>query len=318
MNGHRWVPAILVLVATSLAGATLLAQGAQPYAPRVTPWGDPDLQGTWPGGPLMAVPFERPPAFGARTELTDEELSQRDAGVQAFLQADGPGVGPPSHWFEAGDSVPQTSLVIDPPDGRLPPLTDDGARRAKEWRASADANHPYEQPADFRLYDRCITRGVLGSAFPNIYSAGMQILQAPGLVVIRHEMIHESRIIPLDGRSRLAPAIRSYMGNARGRWDGDTLVVETTNFNGRTGSYGRNGDGNPTSEALRLVERFRLVDANTLQYEVTVEDPRTFTGPWTVAFPLPRDDDYVIYEYACHEGNRAMRNILSERRAAED
>ena len=168
-----------------------------------------------------------------------------------------------------------------------------------------------------RPYDRCITRGVLGSAFPNVYSAGMQILQAPGVVIVRHEMIHEARVIPLDRRPHLPAAIESYMGDPRGRWDGDTLVVETTNFNGKTGSYARNGDGNPTTRALRLVERFRLTDADTLQYEVRVEDPQTWVRPWTVAFPLLRDDSYILYEYACHEGNYAIRHILSAARAAE-
>jgi hypothetical protein len=145
----------------------------------------------------------------------------------------------------------------------------------------------------------------------------MQIHQAPGVVIVRHEMIHEARVIPLDGQPHLPAAIQSYMGDPRGRWEGETLVVETTNFNGKTGSYGRNGDGNPTTTALRLVERFRLTDMDTLQYEVRVEDPQTFVRPWTVAFPLRRDDRYVLYEYACHEGNYAVRHVLSAARAAE-
>jgi hypothetical protein len=145
----------------------------------------------------------------------------------------------------------------------------------------------------------------------------MQIHQAPGFVVIRYEMIHEARIIPLDGRPHLGKALRSYMGDSRGRWEGDALVVETTNFNGRTGSYARNGDGNPTSTALRLIERFRLRDARTLLYEVRVDDPETWVRPWRVAFPLTRDDKYVMYEYACHEGNYALKNILSAARAGE-
>ena len=139
----------------------------------------------------------------------------------------------------------------------------------------------------------------------------------PGFLVIRHEMIHETRIIPLDGRPHLSPAIRSYMGDSRGRWEGRTLVVETTNFNGRTGSRGRNGNGNPTSPALRLTERFTRLDADTLRYEVRVDDPETWTRPWTVAFPLTRDPGYTMYEYACHEGNYAVRNILSAARAGE-
>ena len=143
----------------------------------------------------------------------------------------------------------------------------------------------------------------------------MQIMQVPGLVVIRYEMIHETRLIPLDDRPHLGPALRSYMGDPRGRWDGNTLVVETTNFNGRTGSYARNGNGNPTSDALRLVVRFTLVGANTLQYRVTVHDPPTWVNPWSVAFSLTRDDAYPLYEYACHEGNYAMANMLEGARA---
>ena len=153
--------------------------------------------------------------------------------------------------------------------------------------------------------------------FPAGYNNAYQIVQVPGYVVIASEMIHETRIIPLDGRPHIAPAIRSYMGDPRGRWEGRTLVVETTNFNGRTGSLARNGNGNPTSEALRLVERFTRRDGDTLDYSVTVEDPRTWTRSWTVAFPLTRDPDYTMYEYACHEGNYAIRNILSAFRAAE-
>jgi len=190
-------------------------------------------------------------------------------------------------------------------------------RRAQEWARRSAPSYAYAGPEEMRPYDRCITRGVLGSAFPNIYSTGMQILQAPGLVVIRHEMIHETRVIPVDPRPHLSDAVRSYMGDPRGPWEGDTLVVETTNFHAATGSLGRNGDGNPTSEALRLVERFRLRDPDTLQYEVRIEDPRTWTRPWTVAFPLPRDETYAIYEYACHEGNYAVANVLSAARVRE-
>jgi hypothetical protein len=281
-------------------------------APR-TPWGDPDLQGIWPSGPLMAVPFERPEDLAARAALTDEEVAARAAELEASIDST---TNTPAHWFEIGRESDLVSLVVDPADGRVPPLTPEGARRARVWRTTSAPAYPYAGPEDLRPYDRCITRGVLGSAFPNIYSAGMQILQSPGLVIIRHEMIHETRIIPLDGRPHVSEAIRPYMGDPRGRWEGDTLVVETTNFNGKTGSYGRNGDGNPTSEALRLVERFRLSDADTLQYEVTIEDPLTWLRPWTVAFPLTRDEDYAIYEYACHEGNYAMANMLQAARAA--
>jgi hypothetical protein len=309
------------LMITGIIAATvaLRAQGV----PR-TPWGDPDLQGIWPSGALISVPFERPPEFGTRARLTDEEFAQRAAGLQRQAEADGqefgaaaPGsVNPPSHWLENGRASRQASLVVDPSDGRLPPLTADGARRAQAW-PSTNPEVPYARAQDFNIYDRCITRGVLGSMFPNIYNSGMEIQQAPGLVAIRHEMVHETRIIPVDGRRPLSSAIRSYMGDSRGRWEGQTLVVETANFNGRTGSLGRNGNGNPTSEDLRLVERFTRRDAETLDYSVTVHDPRTWTRPWTVAFSVTRDPGYVMYEYACHEGNYAIANILRGFRAVE-
>ena len=317
-RGMRYLFVAAAVVIASLTGA---AQSV----PR-TPWGDPDLQGTWPSGALITVPFERSSALGTRAELTDKEFAQRAADVERQAQADavefttpapgGGGVNPPSHWLESGRASRQASLIVDPPDGRLPPMTEDGARRAKAWPSTNPAVG-YARAQDFNIYDRCVTRGVLGSTFPNIYNSGIEILQAPGVVVIRYEMIHETRIIPVDGRRRLAPGIRSYMGDARGHWEGAALVVETTNFNGKTGSLARNGNGNPTSEALRLVERFTRRNADTLDYSVVVTDPQTWTKPWTVAMSLTRDRDYVMYEYACHEGNYAIANILRGFRAAE-
>jgi hypothetical protein len=310
-----------LLVVGMIAVASMAA--STQTVPR-TPWGDPDLQGIWPSGALISVPFERPAEFGTRARLTDQEFAERAAGLERQAEADaqefsagGAGsVNPPSHWLENGRASRQASLVVDPPDGRLPPMTADGARRAQAW-PSTNPDVPYARAQDFNIYDRCITRGVLGSMFPNIYNSGMEILQAPGFVVIRHEMVHETRIIPLDGRPHLSSVVRSYMGDSRGRWEGQTLVVETTNFNGKTGSLGRNGNGNPTSEDLRLVERFTRRDAETLDYTVTVNDPRTWTRPWTVAFSLTRDPGYAMYEYACHEGNYAIANILRGFRAAE-
>jgi hypothetical protein len=188
-------------------------------------------------------------------------------------------------------------------------MTDEGAKRAKTWPNGNPAGG-FTDLSSFTLYERCITRGVLGSAFPNIYGSSAEILQTPGFVVIRYEMIHETRVIPLDGRPHLPGAIRSYMGDPRGHWEGATLVVETTNFNGKTGSYARNGNGNPTSEALRLVERFTRRDAGTLDYAVTVEDPRTWTRPWTVSMRLTHDPTAAVVEYACHEGNQVVSNLL--------
>jgi hypothetical protein len=308
----------IVVVGLTLAFAVRAFAQAADSMPR-TPWGDPDLQGMWPGGSVVMVPFERAEELGTRTELTAEEhaaLEQRIAALTERLATTGTGYSP-AVFGEIGRPPRQASLVVDPENGRLPPMTADGERRAAEWKAKAAPTYPHVSVEDFRPYDRCISRGVLGSAFPNIYASVMWILQTPGFVIINHEMVHETRVIPLDGRPHIAETIQQWMGDSRGRWEGDTLVVETTNFNGRTGSYGRNGDGNPTSEALRLVERIRRLDDQTLSYEVRVEDAETWTRPWTVAFSLPRDDDYVIYEYACHEGNYALVNILRTVRAAE-
>jgi hypothetical protein len=315
-----------LLTVTAIVAASAILAAAQTQTLPRTPWGDPDLQGIWPSGPLNAVPFERPKELGLRAQFTDAEFAERAAAMEKQAAADAaefvaPGgavtvpLGP-SHWLESARASRQTSLIVDPPDGRLPPMTEDGVKRAREW-PSTNPTVGYARAQEFNIYDRCITRGVLGSAFPNIYSSGMEIMQVPGLVVIRHEMVHETRIIPLDGRPHLPPAIRSYMGDARGRWEGTTLVVETTNTNGLTGSLGRNGNGNPTSTALRLVERFTRRDRDTLDYSVVIDDPQTWTRPWTVAFPLIRDDAYTIFEYACHEGNYAIPNMLRAFRATE-
>jgi hypothetical protein len=320
-----WLVAALLLVSLGLRRAADAGQrparGGEEASYARTSWGDPDLQGVWTSGPMIDVPFERPAEMGPRATLTDEEFARRVASNQrqreALQAVAGTGRTPPSgppDWNEPGTPSRQASLIVDPPDGRLPSLTSDGARRAGEWRQRGART---DRPEDLNPYDRCITRGVLGSIFPNIYSSGSQILQTPEYVVIHHEMIHEVRIVPLDGRPHLPDGIRLYMGDPRGRWEGHSLVVETTNFNGKTGSYARNGNGNPTTVRLRLVERYTRTSAHTMQYEVRVEDRGTFTAPWTVAFPLTLDPAYRMFEYACHEGNYALANILRGARAAE-
>jgi hypothetical protein len=332
MWGQSKFGAVLVAI-VAMSGTMAMAQtegavqeggaGGSAGAPH-TPWGHPDLQGVWTSGPMSTVPFERAKEMGTRAVLNDEEFAKRVAASQRDVASDrepvkasnGDGLGAPSHWnaAERGKPSMQASLIVDPPNGRLPELTEDGARRARRWKETA--GQP-AGPEELNPYDRCITRGVLGSAFPNIYNSAERIFQTPEDVVIHHEMIHETRIIPVDGRPHRSAAIRSYMGDSRAHWEGSTLVVDTTNFNGQTGSYARNGNGNPTSEQLHLTERYTLTDPNTLQYEVRVDDPETFTAPWTVAFPLTRADDYAIYEYACHEGNYALVNILSGARETE-
>jgi hypothetical protein len=308
------------------------------YTPPRTPWGDPDLQGVWPGTEMVGVPLQRPEQFGTRNVLTEEEFQQRVRQAQqteesALAEIDvfkvdtgnagsvGSPTSPPPHWLERGKPSRQASLIVDPPDGRQPPLSAEGKARATEQQRLAQARRERLQGreadtyTDRSLYDRCITRGVLGSILPVIYNNGNEIVQAPGYVAIRNEMIHETRIVPLDRRPHLSSAMKSYMGDSRGWWDGHTLVVETTNLNGRNG-VGGNGGGQ-TSDRIKLTERFTLVGADTLQYQVTIDDPGTWSQPWTIAFPWKRDESYGMFEYACHEGNYAMFNILRGSRAAE-
>jgi hypothetical protein len=319
-----------VVAAATLSMSILgVAQGA--YVTPRTPWGDPDLQGIWPSTHMVGVPLERPSELGTRAMLTDEEFKNRQSQNARQAAADdeefvapagagrggGDGTGPPSHWGERGRPQRQSSLIVEPADGRMPAMTPDGEKRmADRARRSSTGEGPFNAPSDLDYYDRCISRGVLGGILPVVYNNGTEIVQAPGYVVIRYEMIHEARVIPLDARASVAGAIRQYSGDARGRWDGETLVVETTNFNGTIGVTG-NGRLRPTSDGLRMVERFTRTGPDTLQYRATVTDPNTWTAPWTVTFPLERDDSYGFYEYACHEGNNAMRNILSGARAAE-
>jgi hypothetical protein len=276
---------------------------------------------------MVGVPFERPAQLAGRTEVSDEEFAQREAQAKRQATADteefvstaaraGDGTGPPSHWLEHGKPSRQASLVVEPADGKLPPMTPEGTRRIASTKNTYVMFSGFADFHDLGPYDRCISRGVLGSTFPVIYNNGNEILQFPGYVVIRYEMIHETRVIPLDGRPHLSRNIKSYMGDARGHWEGNTLVVHTANLNGKTGAQA-NGNNAMMSDAVELTERFTRTAPDTIQYEVTVDDPRTWTRPWKVAFPLRRDPNYKIFEYACHEGNHAMSNILSAARAED-
>ena len=319
------------------AQAPAKADGSKPQGkawthPR-TPWGDPDIQGLWPSTNVAGAPFERPEQFAGRAVLTDEEFSARskefaadaervkqgtEAGAKIAPPPDGDSGGGPAHWGERWERKPTrlASLVVEPADGKIPPMTPEGRLRSQTaWRDSFGTG-PWNGPEDLGPYDRCITRGVLGSMFPSAYNNGNQIVQSPGYVVIRTEMIHEARVIPVDGRPHLPQTMKSYMGDSRGRWDGNTLIVETTNFNGDTGARG-NGNNFPMSQSLRLIERFTRLDADTLQYEVTIDDPKTWVRSWKVAYPLKLDPDYQLFEYACHEGNYGLQNILTGARATD-
>jgi hypothetical protein len=284
-----------LLFVVALAVTTVLVQGENWNPPR-TPWGDPDLQGHWPSVEMLGVPLERPANLGEKAALTDEELAKLPAQRRTPNANDVFFGESRAHWREYGKPQRQTSLIVDPPDGRLPPLTPDGAKRAAalptEGRGLLDG------PESASPMARCLSRGVFGSMMPIGNSSGNEIIQAPGLVVIRNEMIHETRFVSLDGRPHVGSSIRSYMGDSRGRWEGHTLAVETVNFN-------ENGAGPNrlfTADA-RLRERFTRIDPQTIRYEATVDDPRTWTRPWTAAFPLKQDPTYYLFEFACHEGN---------------
>jgi hypothetical protein len=317
----------------ALAVAPLAGQSKSTYKPPRLPWGDPDLQGVWPGTDMVGVPLQRASNFGERNLLTDEEFKARQAAAARQTDEDnadfnidkvtseqeargtvGGPVSPPPHWLERGKPSYQASLIVDPPDGRLPPQTPEGQARFRAKQAARDGRGPADSYEDRSLYDQCITRGVMGSILPVIYNNGNQLLQAPGLVVLRNEMIHETRFFYTDGRPHVSSKIRTYMGDSRARWDGDTLVVETTDMLDRNG-IGGNGGGQPFSDALKITERFTRVDANTIDYRATIDDPKTYTRPFTLQFPWHRDNTYGMYEYACHEGNHSLFNILSGARA---
>ena len=316
------VTLLVVLGAAGTARAAPAVAG-QNYVPPRTPWGDPDIQGVFTSDDSLGVGIERRPEFGDRLFLTEEEYEARvrqgaesSRALGEEFEAEDPrvGTGPPSHWSERGDEASrQTSLVIDPPDGRIPPLTPLGESRPRLGEFEPTSPQSWE---DFTLYIRCITRGVTGSILPVIYGNGTRIVQAPGYVAIASEMIHEARVIPLDGRPHVGADIRMYMGDSRGRWEGDTLVVETRNLTDKTG-VANNGGGNRHTEDMVITERITRTGPDRVYYQATVDDPRTWTAPWTVGFPLVEKSDYQIYEYACHEGNKQMRHMLSAARSEE-
>jgi hypothetical protein len=289
--------------------------------PPKTPHGDPDLQGIWTS--TTTTPFERPPQFGDRLFLTDKEVADVERNLERQLAADSQetapasgrvNTGPPGHWTErASRASRQTSLVVEPADGRVPVNAAAEARRDHDLKHASDS-YEYMSP-----WDRCITRGMPAGMFPGGYGNVYRIVQSPGYVMILAEMIHEARVIPTDGRPRAN--IRQWNGDSRGRWEGNTLVVETTNYNNKgwiaTNPATGRIKGIPQSEALNVIERFTRTGPETIQYEVAINDPNVYTKPWKVAFPLYTDPNAQLFEYACHEGNYAMTNILGGARAEE-
>ena len=286
--------------------------GASAKTPPRTPWGHPDLQGTWDYRTI--TPLERARELGTREFYTEEEKKTLEA--RAGRRMDGPpeeirpGLTHAQYATDPGRFVVdgnRTSLVVDPPDGRIPPLTAEG--RARQARAPARNNTVNASWLDRGNQERCITYGLPSASLPTLYNNNIQIVQSPDSAVIVHEMIHEARVVPVDGRSRLNESVRGWIGSSRGWWEGDTLVVETTNFNGKNSYRG-------STTGLQLVERYTRVAEDRLELRLTVNDPTTWERPWTVLLPM-RPTEGELIEYACHEHNLSMFNLLEVARDAE-
>jgi hypothetical protein len=305
------------------AGAST-AVAAESYSTPRTSWGDPDLHGVYSNDDETGTPMERPKEYEGLT-LADvtpakvrEIVAKRNEAFNELVNGERwrNSISPPPHLifdtFDRNNKRPW--LVTDPADGQIPALTEAAKARPRPAggvSTNANPNGPFNSYLDMGLYDRCITRGIPASMMPAGYGSRYEIVQAPDSVAIRYEMIHEARVIPLDRRAHVARSVEQYLGDARGWWDGDTLVVETTNFR---------ADSAPqrASAAVKMIERFARTAADTVEWTVTFEDPTTWTRPWTYSMPLTQVDyTQQIYEYACHEGNLAMRHILSGARAAE-
>jgi hypothetical protein len=286
-----------------------------PYVTPRTPWGEPDLQGVWSSDDTAGIPRERPAEIGMRLYQTDEEFAARKKQVQIGVQRGQNATGSFRNDF-ATRAFRQTSLIVDPPDGHMPVTTPEAeTRRAPRDRGSF-GNGPFNTFEDFTLYDRCITRGIVGSVLRVIYGNGNRIVQSPGVVALSYEMIHDTRIIYTDGRPHIGRAIRQYLGDSRARWDGDILVVETTNLTDKT-SIGSNGNGLRHSAKMTITEQFKRVADDVIQYQFTVDDPVTYARPFTMSMPLTPLSGGVLLPYECHEGNLALPNALSAERAEE-
>jgi hypothetical protein len=304
------------------------ARAVNRWTPSRTAWGDPDLQGVWNNSTITEL--ERPRELSGKEVLSGDEAAAVEQRTAQNRVDRSPAAGDPGtynqFWFDRGTRVVptrRTSLIIDPPDGKLPPLTPAGQKRQEDrfkrlgpTALGSSGNGPFNSYEDISVVTRCITRGLPNAMLPGGYNNNYQIVQAPGVVVLLSEMMHDARIIPLDGRPHISPSIRQWMGDSRGHWEGNTLVVDAQNFPDRdvTG-FGVPYRHSETSQ-LHLVERFTRIDANMLDYQVTVGDPATFTRPWTASVPMVKSDDR-IFEYACHEGNYSMTSILKGSRAQD-
>lgn len=315
------VSAIVALSAVTAVGQnrsvpaeTMAAAVKNPgWAPPKTAWGHPDLQGVWTSDDMRSVPTQRADSFAGRSSLTPEEFTRRASGdTGARDRAVNQETVLRNEWGVR--TFGYTSLVVEPADGRIPPMTPEGLSRRANRDAGTFGPGPFNDFEDFTLYDRCITRGVVGSVLPVLYGNGLRIGQTPQAVVISYEMIHDTRIIPLDGRPHIGSGLRQYLGDSRGHWEGNTLVIETTNFTSLT-SIGLNGNGVRHSDKMRMTERLTRVDPDMIDYQITVDDPVTYTRPFTLRLTITSQPGYVLYEYSCHEGNGAVKYALSADRA---
>jgi hypothetical protein len=303
-------------------GNTAVKTSSSPSTNYKTPhtaWGDPDLQGNYTNLYEDGTPLERPREFEGRTldDVKGAELAKIKAAVQerTINNFQGP-IHAPDNWWQDALNLKRGSqawLIVDPPDGKVPSMTPEAEKRiAARAEARRNLGHgPADSWEDRSLYDRCLTRGLPGSMMPAIYGNSYQIVQGQGYVVIRYEMIHEARVIPLESRSHVGKNIHLDMGDARGHWEGDTLVVESTNFKDRSAYRNANAD------TLKLTERFTRIAPDKVKWAVTVEDLSTWTRPWTFAMPLTMNDGEPLMPYECHEGNYGLKNILSAARADE-
>jgi hypothetical protein len=307
-----------------IAGAPLLAQAPAKHAAPRTPWGHPDLQGTYSNDDETGTPMERPKQFEGRRQedLTPEEFARlvkerNDAFVKGVEGTEfAGGLRPPAHLiFDTFERKNRRAwLVVDPEDGRIPALTDEARKRprvAGGISTNANPNGPFNSWLDMGLYDRCITRGIPASMMPAGYGSYYRIVQSPDSVAITYEMIHETRVVPFSNAPRVSGSIKQFLGDARAWWEGDTLVVETRNFPAETAPQ-------RGSTKLTMTERFTSAGPNLVEWRVTFDDPTTWVRPWTYMMPLTKvAASQEVHEYACHEGNNAMRNILSAQRATD-
>jgi len=330
---------------TAVADPTKLQPVPDTYAPKKTAWGDPDFTGTWPIDNIASITMSRNDRYGNRFYLTQAELDERakqaEGSRERYEEEDRQGKIGMGHWVESDVSGSQTAFLVDPADGKLPAMTEAAQKRYQTGRSSWTPNTNYDWVSDFDTWDRCVTRGFPASMFPFRYNNGIRVNQGPGFVVLDLEMIHDSRVIPVVSKAKWAelqktrwPAnVRTWMGQSLGYWDDkNTLVVETTNIKSGDSvapdGYSRGPsplnmatmgvppwNTIPTSDKAKVTERITMTGPDSIVYELTYDDPEVFTKPWTARLPWTRDEDYGVFEYACHEGNVQVRNYINSSRS---